>query len=293
MGSLNSHDGVASASSRPVHVLLACHNRASLSVTAVKAASRAAVVAGLSVDFVVYDDGSTDGTSAALKALPEDITVLQGTGDAYWAKSMSIAEQHVLRAYWNTDDLILWLNDDTVLDESALLRLIAATPNELGVSVGALRSSHSGEPTYGGFASIGWHPLRFEPILPRGYPTTVDTFNGNAVLINMKTALMVGGIDGAYSHALADIDYGLRCRTLGIPVTLTAETIGVCDLNPRTTASRTVLSQWRQHIGVKGGGNYRSMRRFVLRHQPGKWPLAAISSYTAWWIRAVKHWATR
>jgi GT2 family glycosyltransferase len=276
-----------------VHAILACHNRREITVGAVLSAAAAARVAAVDIDFTVFDDGSTDGTAAALQELDEQISIIAGDGSAYWAMSMARSESRVLATEHADGDFLLWLNDDVVLDASSLGTLASVAETHQGaVVVGATREPATGVLAYAGFRQSGWHPLSFEVVEPQLEPTNVDTFNGNVVLVPTSVARRLGGIDGLFSHALADIDYGLRCKRLGVPVVLASGTIGTCARN-LDSPTISLMAEWRRYTGVKGGGNFRSVRHFVLRHAPRKWPAAVMVSYFLWWARRLRSLAVR
>lgn len=267
------------------HVIMACHNRRELTVRAARAIALSAAEADSPITITVFDDGSTDGTADALQALDPGITVLTGDGSAFWARSMAEAEAHVLQQ-GNVDesDLIVWLNDDVDPDVSAvseLLRAVHDAPDS--VLVGAMRDASSGEVTYSGMVRAGRHPLRLETVAPNSSAQSVDTSNGNLVAVPVRIARLLDGIDGGFSHALADIDYGLRCGRLGVPVLLLPGTLGTCSRNP-APPKESVLQAWRRFTGVKGGGHFGSTRRVIRKSNPYSWPFWISATYAKWWI---------
>lgn len=277
-----------------VHVIMACHNRRELTVRAVSAITTSAAAAGLSITITVFDDGSTDGTAEALRSLCLNITVLRGDGSAFWARSMATAEAHVLTQEDVPDgDLILWINDDVDPDVGAVSALVSAARAAPGaVLVGAVRDPSSGEVTYSGMTRAGLHPLRFVPVAPSKSLRAVDTSNGNLVAVPVHVARQLGGIDGEFSHALADIDYGLRCGRSDIPVLLLPGTHGTCSRNPPPPAE-SGLKAWKRFTSVKGGGHFASSRRIIRKSNPYTWPLWISATYAKWWIGRVQSTESR
>lgn len=272
-----------------IHVIMACHNRQALTVRAASAIATSAAEAGSPITITVFDDGSTDGTAEALRALGLNILVLRGDGSAFWAHSMAIAEAHVLtRDDLRDGDLIVWLNDDIDPDVNAVPTLLgAANAAPDAVLVGAMRDPSSGEVTYSGMTRAGRHPLRFAIAAPSNSARAVDTFNGNLVAVPVSVARQLGGIDGWFSHSLADIDYGLRCGRADVPVLLLPHTHGTCARNP-PPPEESALRAWRRFTGVKGGGHFASMRRIIRKSHRFTWPLWITATYAKWWIvRAV------
>lgn len=265
-----------------VHLLLACHNRRSMTIRAIQDAASSASAAGLNAHFVLYDDGSTDGTADAVRDLELPVTVVSGDGTAFWAKSMSVAERRALTEATD-EDWVVWLNDDVQLDRDAFIRLVSRLSGNM-ILVGAMRDPDSGDVSYSGFRRVGWHPLGFAIVEPGDRLQPIDTFNGNLVCVPVAIARTLGGIDGEFSHAWADIDYGLRAREAGIPVLLAPGTYGTCPRNA-PNHSGSILTRWRWHRSRKGGGEPASVKRLIRRHEPAKWPWAQWASTALWWVR--------
>lgn len=213
--------------------------------------------------------------------------ISRGDGSAYWAKGMATAEQMVLsRPNVQDDDYLVWLNDDVRVDADAVDRLAKWVETEPdAVLVGAVRDADTGKLTYSGLQRSGLHPLSFARVPPSANRlTAVDTFNGNLVVVPVRMARDLGGIDGNFSHAFADIDYGLRAWTAGVPVWLAPGTFGTCSLN--AVPARVSLGRdWRRFTGPKGGGNLPSIVRLLKKVAPKTWPVYVASTYTLWFIR--------
>ncbi|WP_062071304.1 glycosyltransferase family 2 protein [Demequina sediminicola] len=266
-----------------LEVLIACHNRKELTVRAVE---RVRATAPVRTHITVVDDGSTDGTADALASIAgPDLTVLTGDGSLFWAASMAWAEKTVLYRRSDRDFSLVWLNDDVRLDADALSRLVSVSAeNPHSIVIGPMRDPDSSELTYGGFATAGIHPLRFDLIPWSSHQQHADTLNGNLVLIPATAADRIGPIDGEFAHALADIDYGLRARRLGIHVVVAPGTLGTCARNP-APPREPLLTAWRRFLSPKGGGNPASAARVLKKDRPGTWPLWWASTYVTWWLR--------
>lgn len=253
-----------------VAVIMTCHDRKDVTLSCL-AKLRSQRDCGLEVTVYLTDDGSTDGTSeAVMKAWP-GIHVLPADGSLYWAGGMALAED----AAWRTDpDYLVWLNDDTILDEDALARLLAISERwPDAIVVGSTREPGKRPVSYGGFSRPGRHPQRLLRVEPEEEPRAVDTFNGNCVLVPASVRRAVGPIDGSFTMECADIDYGFRASEKGHQVLLAPGTIGTCDIGERPTLSGGPLSRWRQLNGHKGVLPWRSQARFLKRHSGLEWPL--------------------
>lgn len=239
---------------------------------------------GNSQDFTLHatvvDDASSDGTLEALEdAFKGDIKCISGSGDLYWSRGMSVAENQVLLE--NTD-FILWFNDDVLLDEKSLLNLLKISiANPGAIIIGAMRDSH-GHTSYSGLARRGKRPGNLSLVQPSASLQEIDTFHGNLVLVPSQTAKQLGGIDPTYQHAYGDIDYGLRAKSLGIPILLAPNTYGICEPNELDIAWRDPMHSRSKRLkmlfGIKGYP-FHSHVHFNRRHGGYLWPLFVVASY--------------
>jgi GT2 family glycosyltransferase len=272
-----------------VRVIMACHNRRLLTERAITTASLAAIQAGVRISFTIYEDGSNDGTLAALEKMRHDISIIEGDGSAYWARGMAESEAHVLGSISagtpSSSEVILWLNDDVSLDSDSFRRLLfEAEKAPKSIIVGSMRDPVSGALTYGGLMKRRLHPLRFGMRKPGNESQAVDTFNGNLVLVPIEVALTLGGIEGRFSHAFADVDYGLRAQKQHVPVLLAPGSFGTCATNTPSTHDGA-LDAWADFTSAKGGGNFGSLLVFYRAHRPGLLPLYIAGTYVLWWLR--------
>jgi GT2 family glycosyltransferase len=273
-------DLVQSNHSVQVAVLMAAHNRMALTAQCLYALR--AQDAQLKIHVFLVDDGSSDGTRAmALQIMGDNLTIIQGTGEWYWAKSMAIAEKAALAR--GGCDYLLWLNDDTFLDESALTRMVVASQstNDSCIVVGSVRHPVSGDTMYGGITLKGPRFLRQSLPTNENDELLVDTFHGNVVLVPLGVQSMIGTIDGNYEHAFADVDYGLRARGLGISLICLFPSMAVGTVND-SRASLYGGSGIVRHLKLvlsRKNMPFRSTVRFAKRHGGPLWPIYVIWMY--------------
>lgn len=211
-----------------VAVLMACHNRRELTIRCLTSLY-AARPEGWNLIIHLVDDGSSDGTTQAVKVFDPNIKIIQGNGNWYWAHSMYQAEMAIEEPH----DAILWVNDDIQLAPSALLNIdkyFSSHPNQ--ILVGQFKDQASQELSYGGYYKYGKRPFQFKRAYTSDELISVDTFNGNLVFIPSNVSEIVGHIDGGFAHGTADIDFGLRARRAGVSMKVIPEFAGTCDLNP-------------------------------------------------------------
>jgi GT2 family glycosyltransferase len=235
--------GVAPSRQR-LAALLTCHNRRdqTLGCLASLATAKEVASARVMVDTFLVDDGCSDGTAAAVRSQFPDVHVIAGTGSLFWCGGMRLAWTH---AAANDYDGYLWLNDDVTLDHDAIERLVAASSrlsrdDGAVIVVGGTRAEEAGTvdaATYGGLSSQG--------VLPASADVRrIELFNGNIVLVSRRAFQVLGALSKAYTHGLADIDYGVRAKKAGVPVWLAGGSLGSCSANATARWQRADLPVW-------------------------------------------------
>ena len=274
---------VVSVSKLKIAILMACHSRVEITRRCLQSLNKAQLTTqDLEVSLFVVDDGSSDSTSKELLNWHFTKTLIDGTGNWYWAKSMSIAESRVPDDY----DGYLWLNDDVDLYEDSLKILYRAIlEDENRILIGQLVSPLDGTITYGGIRQVGWRRNFLKVIDTTVDTSLVKTFNGNFVYIPMRISKKLGKIDGKFSHGFADYDYGLRASKMAIPLFVLREIVGECSPN---NSKEKYTETLHQLLFEKKGTPLRSQIRFYFRHGGPEWPIYVIYPFYKYFRR--KFW---
>lgn len=205
------------------------------------------------VEITVFltDDGCTDGTAEALReAFPrQDINILQGTGDLFWAGGMRFAWQAAIDS-GTTWDYYLLLNDDTNVRNDVFTELFEA--DDYGYRTAGVHGLTSGitcQPgdestiTYGGFRFVNWTKGRFVPVLPSGEPQHIDLTHSNILLVHRSVVEKIGIFHQGFRHKDADWDYGMMALRNRIPLYSTLHVAGECENDHLTGKSEIRMFQ--------------------------------------------------
>lgn len=264
-------------------IIITCYNRRDTTLKCLEAL----YLQDLSFDVYLTDDGSSDGTSEAVKAYYPEVNILQGNGNLFWGGGTRHSFAEARKADY---DYYIWLNDDTLLKPDAISVLLS-THDELtlkkksnSIVAGSMQDPVTGMISYGGKVQNSWRPLKFKLLKPTEKTQECETINGNLVLIPRSVARLVGNIDKAFPHGLGDLDYGLRARKLGCSVWIAPGYLGTCARNyVRDTWQDTNLPlNQRLHklFNLKGSSPLRRETLLYAKRHGGKlWLLVWLRPY--------------
>jgi GT2 family glycosyltransferase len=267
--------------------LTTCHNRRELTLRALKSIYEQELPDDCSLEICLVDDGSTDGTGEAVRAIYPEVKVLQGTGDLYWARGMRFGWDHYVKK--QRHEYLLVFNDDILLYPNALNTLLSSARQleahrirHYAVS-GAFIQEETRETVYGGVIRKNrWHPLKFKKIPPIGKIQECATINMNLVLISRAALDLTDFLSPEFVHKTADYDFGLRLGKAGGKVVLAGNHVGTCAINTDYgTAKEPGISfskRWIRYFSVKGQDpKFKAI--YYKRHAGFFWPVFMFISY--------------
>jgi GT2 family glycosyltransferase len=211
-----------------IAVLLTCFNRKDKTLSCLQSLYSQSS----QLDIYLVDDGSTDGTYAAVQSCFPDVTLIKGTGSLYWSGGMRLAFSHAMDKGY---DYYLWLNDDVTLYNGAieiLLNSNLACLNDKGtpsITIGSMQDPINKKMSYGGrIRDSALFPLKMKKVFPNTTIQCCNAINGNLVLVPKEIALSVGNISSKFTHGLGDFDYSLRAEYKGFKSYIAPGYLGTC-----------------------------------------------------------------
>jgi GT2 family glycosyltransferase len=181
---------------------------------------------------VVVDNGSTDGTVAAVRAAFPEVEVIRSEENVGFSDGNNIGIRASLEA---GADYVMLLNNDTLVDEGVIEALVGEA--ERRPDVGALcplihyvdppdriwyagarfdpRAVHNGRHTGYGERDVGqYHAVR-----------EIGRATGAAMLVPRRVIEEVGYLDGRLFIQVEDVDWSLRMRTAGYRILFVPDAI--------------------------------------------------------------------
>jgi glycosyltransferase involved in cell wall biosynthesis len=202
-----------------VAVVIPVYNRRETTLQCLRSLSRMRAD-HLDVHTIVIDDGSTDGTSEAIRRDFPAVELLHGDGTLFYTGGMNLGLDAARRI---DPDCVLAMNDDVEVEPELLLALIDCARRHPRTIVGALllraddphrllQVGVTWRTWYG-----GWHvPLDLTVADVPREPWTAEVIVGNCVLYPAEAIRDAGPMNARlFPHAGSDVEYTSRLRRLG------------------------------------------------------------------------------
>ena len=251
-----------------IAVLMTCFNRRETTLAGLRSLVAQELPVGQRLRIILVDDGSSDGTSDAVRREFPQVEIIAGDGNLYWVGGTLVAWRAARPA-----DYYFWLNDDVELRPGAireLFRIYGDSADPRTIVVGATCDPDTKKTGTGGIRRKSWYNVHF--IDPNGAIQMCDAINGNIVLVPRAAEEEIGMMDERYTHIFGDGDYGMRARKAGIPVLLAPQHLGECRLNSLKDSifdtKLPVAARWKKFFGPKGHRPPGEWWVFVRAHAP-------------------------
>lgn len=258
-----------------IAVLITCHSRKIKTLTCLASLFNATLPAGYDIDVYLTDDGSTDGTSEAVKAQYPSVKIIKGNGSLFWAGGMRLAWESAMdnKSY----DAYLLINDDVKLKADFMSILIRTQEYSIektgktGIYSGPTVDEDTGEITYGGYKiKVNHIMVKLQILSPLEFPQECEITNANVLWISKSVIDKIGIFDYRFTHGIADYDYSLRAHKKGVPVFLAPDICGVCtnDHPINWKNSDVALKDRIAYLKSPKGLAYSEYLYYIKRHFP-------------------------
>jgi GT2 family glycosyltransferase len=211
--------------SERLHIVLPVHNRREVTVAFVEALRQQT---RREFRLVLIDDGSTDGTADAVRALWPEVDVVTGTGDWWWAGSLAHGCERIARTGVTDDDVLLLINDDVVIGADFLqqgLSELAQTSDTLLLArqVDAVTGKAV---DHGGGVKADLVHLRFAAART---PEEINCLPTRGLFLRWRDFRRTGGFrPERLPHYLSDYEFTLRAQCRGLKLRVAREaTVGI------------------------------------------------------------------
>jgi glycosyltransferase involved in cell wall biosynthesis len=165
----------------------------------------------LDVHVVIVDDGSTDGTSEAIRKEFPEVEIVQGDGNLWFTEGTNVGVRAALE---HDPKYVLMMNDDQVFDEKAVKYMVECAEKNPRSVVGSLlllwdtpHKIFQVAPVWDVWSG-GWrHWLNQTVWTVPDEPWKVDLIVGNCVLVPAEAIKEVGLMDSKHYPNFGDAVY--------------------------------------------------------------------------------------
>ncbi|WP_097045119.1 glycosyltransferase family 2 protein [Flagellimonas pacifica] len=231
------------------------------------------------------DDGSTDGTSQAVKTNFPEVNILKGSGELYWAGGMRNSWNEALKGNY---DAYFLLNDDTNVSMD-LFDAIEKTDEfcisnygKGGVYIGTTVDAETKKITYGGSVFVNRFLATMKRLEPQAKPISCHLGNANIMWVSRNVVDTIGILSEGYVHGMADYDYSLMAGKKKLPVLIMPGIVGQCinDHNdPYLRFFKLPLKERFKMLKSPIGFDFTSQSYYMKKHFPVRFPLVVMTGY--------------
>jgi GT2 family glycosyltransferase len=267
-----------------VEIVIPVHDRREITLQALKSLTRVSA-RGLDFHIIVVDDGSTDGTRAAVSSAFPEVQIVDGNGTLHYAGGTN---RGINAALDRDPDYIVLCNDDSIFHSEFLLRSIETARSNPHSIVGSMLLLWD-NPHRTFQVNFRWRTLRggwqqsdsatvFD--LPRE-PFEVEGLAGNCVLVPADAIRQCGLMDEKrFPHGWGDIQYFVRMRRAGWNLLIDPRSYVWCEPNTNPPPLHTlpirrvmsVLFRERRHP-------LNLQRQFIARWESAPSHMSAFVAY--------------
>ncbi len=226
---------------KKLEIVTPVFNRRDETLQCLRSISRADTT-DLELHIIVVDDGSTDGTSDAIRASFPDVEIVVGDGNLWYTAGTNRGIEAAMR---HDPDYILAINNDSIFDEKCILNMVECAEKHPRSVIGALllnwdtphrvfQVSPRWELWKGGYRH--WHNQTVWTVPPR--PWEVELIVGNCVLYPVAAIREVGLMDEKHLAQFGDAEYTPRMRRSGWRLIVEPRARVFCKPNDTTTGFR-------------------------------------------------------
>ncbi len=264
-------------SSVHIAILITVFNRRQKTIECLKRLYSQQLKQGVRLEIFLTDDGSTDGTSEAVKNQFPDVKLYKGSGSMFWAGGMRSTWEKALPT---NADFYLLINDDTLLIDHAISTLISCVEkyNEPVICIGSTVNEDTGKTSYGGSRLTSKTQWKSKMLEAPATETDCDFANANIMLVPKDIVNAIGILSKDYTHGLADYDYTLQAKKAGLRVIIAPGFLGSCedDHGNNWKGEKVPLKERVKYLKSPKGLAYHEYLLFIRRHFPLSYPVAFV-----------------
>lgn len=225
------------------------------------------------IRIIVVDGGSTDGTPEQIRREYPHVEVLQGQRELWWGEAMQFGIEHCVRHSRRDDDMLLMMNNDTLVDPEYVATLVRVSHERNAAVGGVIVDSSDPSRVLDAGEFVDWNTYSFPVKTVREpgetYVEGVDLLSGRGTLIPLSMVREAGNVNGTrFPHYIADCEFFSRLKRFGFRMGVTYEAmirshVDVTGLSTQHADRLTFVQAWRALFSRRSMDNLRNHWRFI------------------------------
>jgi GT2 family glycosyltransferase len=272
-----------------VEIVTAVHNRREITLQCLRSICHLNGE-GLQIHTIIVDDGSTDGTSEAVKENFPDVQLVKGDGNLWYTEGINVGVRAALQ---NEPDYVLMINDDQIFDEMAVKYLVETAEKYPRSVVGSLlllwdapHKLFQVAPKWETFSG-GWRHWFHQTVwtIPQK-PWQVEIIVGNCVLVPVQAIIEEGLMDSKRYPNFGDAEYTPRLRKKGWKLLIEPRARVFCQPNNiPAKVKKMSLKEKFNALFINLGHIHNLRRRFYSNWDGAPTKIQGVAAFTAFFIR--------
>ena len=228
-----------------VFIVIPVHNRKSITLKCLETLAQNGDLAKFSV--VVVDDGSTDGTSAAIQERFPQVHILQGDGNLWWTGAICLGMKYAIA---NGAEYLIWLNDDCYPQKGTLDKLLNYCLKDQHLVIGGNTLDYSTKRTlYSGFRFYPYPPTLIPSLAVSESLVDCHALNGNVVCFHKSLVDTIGYPNPyCFPHYGGDIMYTFKANKNNFKLRICTSAIAFSFDNAVPSKPLSILSSKQEII---------------------------------------------
>lgn len=242
-----------------VFVVIPVHNRCAMTLGCLESLR---AQQGAEVRVIVVDDGSTDGTSAAIAEKFPETVLLEGDGNLWWTGATAKGVEWVL-GHCSEDDYVLTLNNDTKLPTHYIETLVRVCREAGGTAlVGSVAvDARDADTIFDGGTHVDWTTAKWwsenkgaslaQARCDGISRVAVQVLAGRGTLVPVSCIRTVGNYDARMlPHYGADYEFSARAAGAGYPLLMSYEAPVYSEVEATGISSARGRLPWRAFLAT-------------------------------------------
>lgn len=270
---------------KKIEIVTPVHNRREITLQCLRSIARLNSE-NLEIHTVIVDDGSTDGTSEAIKKEFPEVEIVKGDGNLWFTEGTNVGIRAALK---HNPDYVLMINDDQVFDSDSLRFMVETAEKYPRSVIGSLlllwdvpHKLFQVSPQWKTWQG-GWQLFEQQTVwtIPNK-PWEVGIIVGNCVLVPVEAILEEGLMNSERYPNFGDAEYTPRLRKKGWKLLIEPRARVFCQPNAiPPKISKLPLKKKMDALFINLGHSHNLRRRYYMHIDSAP---TKIQGFVSYWI---------